>query len=99
MFLPFGALSGSALNVVHYRKFQNYETVRGSCIPSKNDFKTQKKIKLRWLASDINSKLLDTAGFLSLMYREVRKFEIADTLENNRGDWKWFDITIIGGLE
>ena len=39
-------------------KFQNYETVKGACIPSKNNFKTQKHIKLTWLVSDMNFKLL-----------------------------------------
>ena len=53
-------LGGSALKVAHYRKFQNYETVKGGCIPSKNKFKTQKYIKLMWLASDINFKRLHT---------------------------------------
>ena len=43
-------------------KFQHYETVKGGCIPSKNKFKTIKNNKLRWLASDINFKLLHT-GF------------------------------------
>ena len=38
-------------------KFENYETVKGGCIPIKNKFKTQKFNKLRWLASDINFKL------------------------------------------
>ena len=38
-------------------KFQNYETVKGGCIPSKNKSKTQMKNKLRWLASVINFKL------------------------------------------
>ena len=41
-------------------KFQRYETVKGGCIPSKNKFEPQKNNKLRWLASDINFKLLDT---------------------------------------
>ena len=41
-------------------KFQNYETVKGGCIPSKDKFKIQKKNKLRWLASDIDFKLLHT---------------------------------------
>ena len=41
-------------------KFQSYETVKGGCIPSKNKFETQKNIELRWLPSDINSKLLHT---------------------------------------
>ena len=41
-------------------KLQNYETVKGGYIPSKNKFKTQKNNKLRWLASDINFKLLHT---------------------------------------
>ena len=40
--------------------FQNYETVNGGYIPSKNKFKTQKHNKIRWLASDINLKLLHT---------------------------------------
>ena len=34
--------------------FQNYETVKGGCIPSKYEFKTQKYNKIRWLASAIN---------------------------------------------
>ena len=38
--------------------FQNDETVKGCSIPSKNEFKTQINNKLRWLASDINFKLL-----------------------------------------
>ena len=41
-------------------KFQNDETVKGGCIPSKNKFKTQKYNRLRWLVSDINFKLLHT---------------------------------------
>ena len=41
-------------------KFQNYETVKGGCTPSKYKFKTQRNNKLRWLASDINFKLLST---------------------------------------
>ena len=51
---------GSALMMDHYRNFQNYESVKGGCIPSKNKFKTQKYNKLRWLASDINFKVLHT---------------------------------------
>ena len=35
-------------------------TVKGNYIPSKNKFKTQKHNKLRWLASNINFKLLHT---------------------------------------
>ena len=31
-----------------------------NCIPSNNEFKTQNTTKLRWLASDINFKLLHT---------------------------------------
>ena len=42
------------------KEFKNYETVKGSCIPSKNTFKTPKSNKLRWLISDINFKLLHT---------------------------------------
>ena len=41
-------------------KLQNYETVKGGCIPSNNKIKTHKNNKLRWLASDINFKLLHT---------------------------------------
>ena len=41
-------------------KFQNYVTVKGGCVPSKNKFKTQINNRLRWLASDINFKLLRT---------------------------------------
>ena len=48
-------------------KIQNYVTVRGGCIPSKDKFKTQKNNKLRWLATGINFKLLHTVGVLSLM--------------------------------
>ena len=40
--------------MAHYRKFQNYETLKGDCIRSKNKFKTQKNNKLRWLATNIN---------------------------------------------
>ena len=41
-------------------KFRNYETVRGGCIPIKNRFKTQEYNQLRWLASNMNFKLLHT---------------------------------------
>ena len=41
-------------------KFQNNETVKCGCIPSKNEFKTQKHTKLRSLASDTNLKVLQT---------------------------------------
>ena len=40
------------------KNFRNRETVKGSCIPSKNKFTTHKTNELRWLASDINFKLL-----------------------------------------
>ena len=40
--------------------FQNYETEKGGCIPSKHKFKTQNKNKLRWLTSEINLKQLYT---------------------------------------
>ena len=54
-------VGGSACKVAFYRKFQDHETVRGGCIPSKNKFKTQEKnTKLRWLASDVNFKLQHT---------------------------------------
>ena len=46
---------------------------QSSCIPSKNKFKTQMNNKLRWLASDINFKLLHT-GCLSLMGHLVYQF-------------------------
>ena len=42
------------------KKFQNYETAKGDCIPSKNKFKTQTKNKLRRLASTMNVKLPNT---------------------------------------
>ena len=42
--------------MAHYQRFRNYETVRGSCIDSKH----QKNAKLRWLAAEINFKLLNT---------------------------------------
>ena len=48
----------STINVTQYRKVYNYETVTGGCVPSKIKFKTQKSRKLRWLASDMNFKLL-----------------------------------------
>ena len=41
-------------------KFQNYETVKGGCIPSKIKFKTQRSSNLRWLAFDLNFKLPHT---------------------------------------
>ena len=41
-------------------KFQSHETVKVGCIPSKNKFITQENVKLKWLASDINPKLLHT---------------------------------------
>ena len=34
--------------------------VKGVCIPSKNKLKTQKYTELRWLASEITFKLLNT---------------------------------------
>ena len=43
-------------------KFQNYETVKGGYIPSKNKFKNT---KLRWLVSDINFKLLHAGSFMT----------------------------------
>ena len=46
-------------------KFQNYETVKGGCIPSKRKFKTQKNNKLRGLASDFHFKLLHTGCWVS----------------------------------
>ena len=54
-----------SFSVVHLRwltieKFQNYETVKGGCLPRKNNFKTQINDELRCLASDINFKLLHT---------------------------------------
>ena len=57
-------------------KIQNYETVKGGCIPSKNKLKTQKFNKSRWLASDINFKLLHTGcpnahGFSLPIYSNV----------------------------
>ena len=39
-------------------KISGIRTVSGGCIPSKNKFKPQKNTDLRWLASDINFKLL-----------------------------------------
>ena len=39
-------------------RFQNNETVKGGYVPSKNKFKNTKNNKLRWLAADINFKLL-----------------------------------------
>ena len=39
-------------------KFQNYETVKGGCILRKNKLRTQEDNRLRWLASDVNLKLL-----------------------------------------
>ena len=41
-------------------KFQNNETMKVGCIPSKHKFKTQIDNKLRLLASDVNFKLLHT---------------------------------------
>ena len=50
----------SVLRLLTTEKFQNYETVKGGCIASKNKFKIQINIKLRWLPSDVNFKLLHT---------------------------------------
>ena len=50
--------------MAHYRKFQNYETKTGGCIPSKNNIKTQ-KTKSRWLASNITFKLLHTGCLIA----------------------------------
>ena len=46
------------LRWLNFINFKNYETVKSRCIPSKNKLKTQMNNKLRWLASDINFKLL-----------------------------------------
>ena len=46
-------------------KFQNYEIVKGGCIPSKNKSQIQRNNKLRWLASDINFKLLHTGCLIA----------------------------------
>ena len=46
--------------MAHYRKFSKLRNSKGGCIPSKNKFKTQINNKLRWLASDLNFKLLHT---------------------------------------
>ena len=51
---------------------QNYETVKGGCIPSKNNFKTQKHNKVRWLASDINFKLIHTGCPIAHGLRKYR---------------------------
>ena len=64
-FKTFPAWSFTIKVALHLRwltteKFQNYETVKGGCMPSENKFRTQKNNKLRWLASDINFKLLHT---------------------------------------
>ena len=47
------------LRLLTTEKFENYETVKDGRIPSKDKFK-DKNNKLRWLASDINFKLLHT---------------------------------------
>ena len=39
-------------------KFNNYEKLKGGCIPSKNKFNTQKNNNLRWLPSVMHFKLL-----------------------------------------
>ena len=63
-------------------KFQNYETVKGGCITSKNKSKTQKFNRLRWLASDINFKLLHIGcpnaqgSSIRLRLEEERKEEL-----------------------
>ena len=44
----------------------NYETLNGGCVQSKNKLETQKKTKLRWLATDLNLNCY-TLGVLSLM--------------------------------
>ena len=44
--------------VAFYRKFQNYETVRGGCVYQAKISSKHKNTKLRWLASDIYFKLL-----------------------------------------
>ena len=65
--------------MAHYRNFQDYETVTGGCIRCKISSK-HKNIKLRWFASNINSKLLRTGcpiphGInLKLVYFEEWKY-------------------------
>ena len=46
------------LRWLNTEKFQNYEIVKGGCIPNENKFKTQINTNLRWFASGINFKLL-----------------------------------------
>ena len=58
-------LNSLRFKVAHYSKFENYETVKGGCVPSKNKFK-EKNNKLRWLATDINFNCY-TLGVLLLM--------------------------------
>ena len=57
-------------------KLQNYETVKGGCITSTNEFKTQINNKLRWLASVINFKLLHTGCPIAHAFTA-----------KNRGEW------------
>ena len=57
--LYFPPLAGSLCHL-----FQNYETVKGGCIPSKNEFKIHLNAKLRWLIADMISKCY-TLGVLS----------------------------------
>ena len=44
-----GLIGGGLTELLRYhcRKIQNYETVKGCCIPSQKKFKTAKAIKLR----------------------------------------------------
>ena len=61
--------------MAHYWKFQDYETLKGGCVRSKNKFKTQKKSKLRWLATDRNLNCY-TLGVLSLMIKIERELTV-----------------------
>ena len=54
--------------------------MQGGCIPCKNNFKTQKNNKLRWLATDIDFKLLYIGcpiahDIIVLKFREQYVFE------------------------
>ena len=56
--------------------------MKGGCIPSKNKFKTQQNNELRWLAFDINFKLLHTWCPIAHALRAMRKWPCLEIVRN-----------------
>ena len=59
-----------AFKVAHYRKFQNYETVRGMAVYQIKISSKHKSTKLKWLASDKISNCY-ILGVLSLLIKAI----------------------------